>query len=106
MVAAFALDRLDEDRGDLVRRRYPVEQRLLDLANEGTAVLACWERGRPGRSPKSGRDGRAPRRAHPREIDVVDVGHERREAAAVNELRPRERHRPVGAAVERPEERD
>ena len=37
---------------------------------------------------------------------MVDVRHERREPAAVDELRAGERHRPVGAAVERPEERD
>ena len=77
-VAALALDRLDDDRRDLVRRREPVEQDLVEPAQ----VL------------------------DPAERRVEDPGQQRPEARVVLRLRGRQAQRSVGAPVEGAEERD
>ena len=89
MIAAFALDRLDEDGRHLVRRRDALEHRLLDLLDAGAAgdrVVALL--------------------AAARERHVMNVRHQRREAAAMDQLRAGQRHGPVGAAVKGAEEGD
>ena len=77
-VPALALDRLDDDRRDLVGRRQPVEQDLVEPAQ----VL------------------------DPPERRVEDAGQQRTEVRVVLGLRCGQAHRTVGAAVEGAEERD
>ena len=77
-VAALALDRLDDDRRDLVGRRELVEEDLVEPAQ----VLDAAERG------------------------VEDAGQQRAEPGVVLGLRRGQRDRAVGPAVERAEERD
>src|SRR5262249_14910290 len=80
--------RLDEDGGHLVGRGRPLEHRLLDVADAGTAgdVVAGGAAARVG--------------------DVVNVRHQRREAAAVDQLGAGQRHGAVGPAVEGADEGD
>ena len=47
-VAALALDRLDDDRRDLVGRRQLVEQDLIEPARSSTRPYGAWKM--PGRS--------------------------------------------------------
>ena len=87
MVAALALDRLDENRGHLVRRGDPLEHGVLDLLDTIAAevrITACLRSLRIG--------------------DVMDVRNERREAAAVDQLGARKRHGAVGPAVKSAQE--
>ena len=77
-VAALALDRLDDDRRDLVRRHQLVEEDFIEPAK----VL------------------------HPAERRVIDPRQERAEPRVVLRLRRRERDGAVRAAVECAEERD
>ena len=77
-VAALALDRLDDDRRDLVRRGELVEQDLVEPAQ----VVDLAER------------------------RVEDARQQRPEARVVLRLRRGQRHRAVRPAVERAEERD
>ena len=77
-VAALALDRLDDDRRDLVGRRQLVEQHLVEPAQ----VLDLAER------------------------RVEDARQERAEPGVVLRLRGGQRDGAVGPAVERAEERD
>ena len=77
-VAALALDRLDDDRRDLVGGHQLVEQDLVEPAQ----VL------------------------DPAERRVVDAGQQRAEAGVVLGLRRGQRYRPVRPAVERAEEGD
>src|SRR5947209_3087202 len=89
VIAALTLDRLDEDGGDLLWRGDALEDGLLDLGDTGAAsidLVAGLAAARVG--------------------DMMNVRHQRREAAAMNELRAGQRHGAVGAAVEGAEEGD
>src|ERR1700675_3573816 len=77
-IAALALDRLDDDRGDLIGRGELVEQDLVEPAQVVDAPIRRME----------------------------DARQEGSEASVVLGLRGRERNRPVGAPMERAEERD
>ena len=91
-VPALALHRLDENRRDLRRRHLIAEQ---DIFQVGKRLL--WiVRPRPGD------------RVHlaERVRGMQHPGHERPEALVVLGLGRGQRHRPVGPAVERPEEAD
>ena len=93
-VAAFALDRLDEDGGYLFGRKRGLEELLFDVARaaqrEGFFFLRAAATAAIG-------------------VGIADVGysgHERRKAAALLRLRRGERERAHGASVEGSEEGD
>ena len=66
MIAAFALDRLDEDGGDFIRRRDAVEDRVLDLARRSAQPRSAQPLGGQPRGKAtwwmSGTSGEKPRR--------------------------------------------
>src|SRR5215831_19708400 len=88
MIAALALDWLDKNRRDLIRRRGPLQNRLLDLAY--TAALSSCHAVR----------------AAAREWNVVNVRDQRGETAAMNQLRAGQRHGTISPSVECPEKRN
>src|SRR5882724_260553 len=89
VIAAFALDRLNEDRGHLVGRGGSSEESFFNLFHASPAIIRRRSRLRTFRIRH-----------------MMNVGHERREAAAVDQLRPGQRHGPVSASVKSAEKRD
>src|SRR5690606_15924427 len=75
-VAALALDRLDDHRRDLARRYEALEENLVEPAQ--ILDLPVW--------------------------GMEDPGQQRPEASVVLRLRRRERHRPIGPAMESAQE--
>src|ERR1700722_4694960 len=88
MVTALTLDRFDKNRGDFIRRTGPFEYGVGDVANEVATLVAAASRTCSG------------------EINVMNIRHQGREPAAMDEFRATEGHGPVGASVECSEERN
>ena len=89
-VTALALDRLDQDRRDFVRRHVAREQHLLDVVEHRRALIAAREQ----------------RAILIRIRHVRDARHRREEAFLLRVLARRERERAHRAAVEAAEKAD
>ena len=91
-VAALALDRLDEDRGDIVGVEMPGEELLLDHVEAAAGARRLV--GAPLAAVAVGKR------------DVVHVGQQRTEPGVLPRLAGGEAHRTGGAPVKRAAERD